>query len=400
MGIFDLLSSGIQSWGNAALRSKFELAITSAFKGIPKTLSFSAPGNFKDNLGVIATNDGTNIFLFALQSGEKWVSAWINPTNIVSVDLTFNFNQQGTTRVGGNMGAAVMGAALLGVTGAVIGSSSARDAKTQGTLREASGVISIYTTDAQHPVLCIELSPAQTAREWHARLSSLVGRASDFDSPGVHELIKPLDPKEIETYSQCPEFRKLVRNNVSAHAFPQHILLSTTSHEQTSLVAQAVALHTGLEFVGWNASAQITSARLSRWLFGLPVDGYDSSGRPGPTAKRFVVLIDNFHNLPSFEGLASVLTNRELRPDPNGGVSWLPNLCMVAATSQPSRIPKSVKDCFPVQFEGSIESSNGLEQAKSSLSVADELLKCKQLLDAGVLSDEEFRAAKARILAA
>lgn len=45
-----------------------------------------------------------------------------------------------------------------------------------------------------------------------------------------------------------------------------------------------------------------------------------------------------------------------------------------------------------------VEQTPQVEQVNSNISVADELIKLKELLDAGVLTEEEFAAQKQRLL--
>lgn len=67
------------------------------------------------------------------------------------------------------------------------------------------------------------------------------------------------------------------------------------------------------------------------------------------------------------------------------------NLAQTAAVEQ-------IAETSPVEQPQMVEQPPQVEQAASNISVADELIKLKGLLDAGVLTEEEFAAQKQRLL--
>lgn len=67
------------------------------------------------------------------------------------------------------------------------------------------------------------------------------------------------------------------------------------------------------------------------------------------------------------------------------------NLVKTAAAEQ-------ITETFPVEQPQTIEQSPQVERVASNISVADELIKLKELLDAGVLTEEEFAIQKQRLL--
>lgn len=67
------------------------------------------------------------------------------------------------------------------------------------------------------------------------------------------------------------------------------------------------------------------------------------------------------------------------------------NLAQAAAVEQ-------IAETSPVEQPQMVEQTPQVEQIASNISVADELIKLKELLDAGVLTEEEFAIQKQRLL--
>lgn len=67
------------------------------------------------------------------------------------------------------------------------------------------------------------------------------------------------------------------------------------------------------------------------------------------------------------------------------------NLAQTAAAEQ-------ITKTFPIEQPQAVEQSPQVERVASNISVADELIKLKELLDAGVLTEEEFAIQKQRLL--
>lgn len=67
------------------------------------------------------------------------------------------------------------------------------------------------------------------------------------------------------------------------------------------------------------------------------------------------------------------------------------NLAQTAAVEQ-------IAETSPIEQPQTVEQPPQVEQVNSNISVADELIKLKELLDAGVLTEEEFATQKQRLL--
>lgn len=67
------------------------------------------------------------------------------------------------------------------------------------------------------------------------------------------------------------------------------------------------------------------------------------------------------------------------------------NLAQTAAVEQ-------IAETSPIEQPQTVEQTPQVEQITSNISVADELIKLKELLDAGVLTEEEFAIQKQRLL--
>lgn len=59
---------------------------------------------------------------------------------------------------------------------------------------------------------------------------------------------------------------------------------------------------------------------------------------------------------------------------------------------------EKITETFPIEQPQTVEQSPQVERVASNISVADELIKLKELLDAGVLTEEEFATQKQRLL--
>ena len=67
------------------------------------------------------------------------------------------------------------------------------------------------------------------------------------------------------------------------------------------------------------------------------------------------------------------------------------NLAQTAAAEQ-------IAETSPVEQPQIVEQSPQVEQITSNISIADELIKLKSLVDNGILTEEEFQAQKAKLL--
>lgn len=61
-------------------------------------------------------------------------------------------------------------------------------------------------------------------------------------------------------------------------------------------------------------------------------------------------------------------------------------------------VVEQIAETYHIEQPQTVEQTPQVEQVNSNISVADELIKLKELLDAGVLTEEEFAAQKQRLL--
>lgn len=157
-------------------------------------------------------------------------------------------------------------------------------------------------------------------------------------------------PESLRAYVGQERAKQIIRAELEGGAMPRHILLYGKAGLGKTSLAGVIAREAGLSFVQWQASKLMSPRWLSTSLMGLCVDGYCPGGTPGEGAKRYLVFIDEIHELPVFETLYPCLEDRVLNPDPNGGVSWLPYICFVVATTNPNLLPKPFADRFPLKL--------------------------------------------------
>lgn len=158
-------------------------------------------------------------------------------------------------------------------------------------------------------------------------------------------------PQNLKSYVGQSRIKALIDAELKGGAFPRHILLYGLPGLGKTSLAGVVAHEAGIRFINWKASREMTPRKLTGDLFQLSVNGYDAGGQPvGPACDKYLVFIDEIHDLPSFEVLYTALEDRTLNPDPHGKVSWLPLICFVVATTNPNALPKPFRDRFPLKF--------------------------------------------------
>lgn len=156
-------------------------------------------------------------------------------------------------------------------------------------------------------------------------------------------------PKTFAEYIGQDRAKKLILAELAGGRMPRHILAYGLPGLGKTSLAQVVANEAKLQYHGWQASKQMTAKVLGCDLMGLSVTGYSKTGIPGKDADRHLVFIDEIHNAP-FETLYPVLEDGVLNPDPYGKASWLPHMCVVAATTDPNLLPWPLRDRFPLKL--------------------------------------------------
>lgn len=157
-------------------------------------------------------------------------------------------------------------------------------------------------------------------------------------------------PETLEEYIGQDRAKHLVRVELEGGMMPRHTLLYGKAGLGKTSLAAVMAREGGLRFVNWKASKQMTQRWLQTQLMALPVTGYGTGGQPGTNAERYLIFIDEVHDLPVYETLYEVLEDRVLNPDPHGGISWLPLICFVVATTSPNILPKPFADRFALKL--------------------------------------------------
>lgn len=159
-------------------------------------------------------------------------------------------------------------------------------------------------------------------------------------------------PQSLAEYIGQRRVKTILELELSKGNRPRHSLVFGRQGLGKTSLGTAFAKDAGLEFVHWQATAAMTPKKLAQDLYDLPVTGYDKDGTPGPDAVRYCLFIDEIHAMPSgsFEVLYSPMEDRELRPDPSNGTSWLPLFTLIGATTDPNLLPGPFADRFPLKL--------------------------------------------------
>lgn len=157
-------------------------------------------------------------------------------------------------------------------------------------------------------------------------------------------------PETLGEYIGQDRAKHLIRVELEGGMMPRHTLLYGKAGLGKTSLAQVMAREAGLTFVNWKASKQMTQRWLQSQLMALPAKGYSPGGQPLANAERYLIFIDEIHELAVYETLYEVLEDRVLNPDPHGGISWLPLICFVVATTNPNVLPKPFSDRFALKL--------------------------------------------------
>lgn len=159
-------------------------------------------------------------------------------------------------------------------------------------------------------------------------------------------------PQTLADYVGQKRVKSILELELRNGGQPRHTLVYGRQGLGKTSLSLCLANDADLRFVHWQATAAMTARTLAQALYDLPVTGYAKDGTPGPDAVKYCLFLDEVHSMNSaaFEVLYSPLEDRELRPDPNGGVSWLPIFTMVAATTDPNQLPGPFADRFPLKL--------------------------------------------------
>lgn len=186
----------------------------------------------------------------------------------------------------------------------------------------------------------------------------------DFSKYIGQETIKPLITKEVE-------------HSIKTNTQLRHIgFYGQPGIGKTSL-AKLIAENAGYIFHPMTGGKEWTEVKVSSFLLSLSVKGYNKNGTPSPGCDRHLIFIDEVHRIPSGAFEAWYKPLEECHIDKGGSESWLPFFTMVAATTDPTLLPKPFRDRIdlPLVLKSySIPELQKIVQAKVSLS-SDEALE-------------------------
>jgi hypothetical protein len=201
-----------------------------------------------------------------------------------------------------------------------------------------------------HPVVAFEFPLISTAREWQARLAGLPARSAAWYSEriGAEDRIDPA----ARTRARKINVEEMAAAQLKKSKVPPHILCVGWDDGDNEDLALALSLSTkgSLAFSGWRLSINTTPARITTSLMDLDRTGYLKGGIAGPDAKKHIVFLKQFDQLNDYDFLGPVLEQCELNPDPFGGVSWLPDFCLLASADTIDHIPEQIVRLFKTKY--------------------------------------------------
>ena len=127
-----------------------------------------------------------------------------------------------------------------------------------------------------------------------------------------------------------------------------HCLFTGNPGMGKSTFSKLIANELGYELKSYTADKTWTPDVVFNELMSLDITGYSKDGIPGRNAKRYVIYMDEVHNLPSFDAWYTPLQDREIYSS-RGVVSWLPQFTFIGATTEPT-LPKPFIDRLPLNF--------------------------------------------------
>ena len=159
-------------------------------------------------------------------------------------------------------------------------------------------------------------------------------------------------PTKLSEYCGQPEVKSLLALELKS-GFPRSILVfGGPGLGKTSLGFALSNEIKGCEFKEYVAQPDWDAQDIFDLLMALPVDGYDRSGRPGSSANKYLVFIDEAHGLSgkAADALLRPIEDGHCFSPKSGEASWLPTICFMLATTMPDKISTPLRDRMALQF--------------------------------------------------
>jgi Holliday junction DNA helicase RuvB len=159
-------------------------------------------------------------------------------------------------------------------------------------------------------------------------------------------------PRTLSSYIGQDALKPILSHEITqakaGRTLPHMLLHGPAGLGKTSL-ASVIANEAGYTFVATGEASTLTPSALYRWLLQLPTPCYDRAGhRTSPQAPVYLIFIDEIHTLPSPEALYEAMEDCQISD--RGRVSWLPDFCLIGATTDRYKLKKPLIDRFGLEF--------------------------------------------------
>lgn len=159
-------------------------------------------------------------------------------------------------------------------------------------------------------------------------------------------------PTEWSQYIGQQKIIPLIRSEMQTGKPFRHAMLMGPCGCGKSALASLIATQSKAHLIEYVASDSWKPEQIQKMLIDLPIDGYDRQGRPGPTTKHVVVVLDECHAMRGacWEAWYTALTEFTVYDYRTGQPNWIAYFTLIACSNMVERIPQPFLDRLPLHL--------------------------------------------------